>query len=122
VISKVEATLPNRYHGVAVPLRLAFRTKIERATKRSGEILEDFAGDTRRKPLRGEICTMDKILIDERYELWDMAGSGGMGEVYLASIGKSRSSCSRPATRVTRSSWSASGTRPVVPRLSTTRT
>jgi hypothetical protein len=84
VISKVEATLPNRYHGVAVPLRLAFRTKIERATKRSGEILEDFAGDTRRKPLRGEICTMDKILIDERYELWDMAGSGGMGEVYLA--------------------------------------
>src|SRR5919112_4504395 len=27
---------------------------------------------------------MDKILIDERYELWDLAGSGGMADVYLA--------------------------------------
>jgi eukaryotic-like serine/threonine-protein kinase len=27
---------------------------------------------------------MDKTLIDERYELWDLAGSGGMADVYLA--------------------------------------
>jgi len=27
---------------------------------------------------------MDKTLIDERYEIWDLAGSGGMADVYLA--------------------------------------
>src|ERR687898_1135524 len=27
---------------------------------------------------------MDKTLIDERYELWELAGSGGMADVYLA--------------------------------------
>jgi eukaryotic-like serine/threonine-protein kinase len=84
VISKVEITLPNRYRGVAVPLRSAYRTKIERAIKGSGEILEDFAADTRRKPPRGVICIMDKTLIDERYELRNLAGSGGMADVYLA--------------------------------------
>jgi serine/threonine protein kinase len=84
VISKVEVTLPNRYRDVAVPLRSAYRTKIERATKGSGKILEDFAADTRRKSLRGVICIMDKTLIDERYELRDLAGSGGMADVYLA--------------------------------------
>jgi tRNA A-37 threonylcarbamoyl transferase component Bud32 len=84
VISKVEVTLPNRYQSVAVPLRSAYRTKIERATKGSGEILEDLAADTRRKPLRGVICIMGKTLIDERYELRDLAGSGGMADVYLA--------------------------------------
>src|SRR5918995_1909258 len=80
----VEVTLPNRYRDVAVPLRSAYRTKIERATKGSGEILEDLAVDIRRKPLRCVICIMDKTLIDERYELWDLAGSGGMADVYLA--------------------------------------
>ena len=43
-----------------------------------------MAADTRRKPLRGVICIMDKTLIDERYELRDLAGSGGMADVYLA--------------------------------------
>jgi hypothetical protein len=84
VITKVEVTLPNRYRGVAVPLRSAYRTKIERATKGSGEILEGFAADTRRKSLRGVIRIMDKTLIDERYELRNLAGSGGMADVYLA--------------------------------------
>jgi eukaryotic-like serine/threonine-protein kinase len=84
VISKVELKLPNRYRGVAVPLRSAYRTKIERAIKGRGEILEDFAADTRRKALRGVIRIMDKTLIDERYELRNLAGSGGMADVYLA--------------------------------------
>src|SRR5215213_9317926 len=80
----VEVTLPNRYRGVAVPLRSAYRTKIERATNGSGEIRENFATDTRRKSLRGVIYIMDKTLIDERYELRNLAGSGGMADVYLA--------------------------------------
>jgi eukaryotic-like serine/threonine-protein kinase len=84
VISKAEVTLPNCYRGVAVPLRSAYKTRIERAIKGSGEILEDFAADTRRKPPRGVICIMDKTLIDERYELRNLAGSGGMADVYLA--------------------------------------
>ena len=84
VTSKVEVALPNRYRGVAVPLRLAYRTKIKRAIKGSGEILEVFAADTRRKRLRGVIRIMDKTLINERYELRNLAGSGGMADVYLA--------------------------------------
>ena len=80
----LKVTLPNRYRGVANPLRSAYRTKIERANKGSGEILEDFAADTRRKPVRGVICIMDKTLIYERYELRHLAGSGGMADVYLA--------------------------------------
>src|SRR5918998_668144 len=51
---------------------------------KSGEILEDFAADTRRKPPTGVIRFMGKTLIDERYELRDLVGSGGMAEVYLA--------------------------------------
>jgi eukaryotic-like serine/threonine-protein kinase len=81
---KVEGSLPNRYRGVAVPLRSAYRTRIERAIEGSGEIFEDFAADTWHEPLRGVVCIMDKTLIDERYELRTLAGSGGMADVYLA--------------------------------------
>jgi eukaryotic-like serine/threonine-protein kinase len=49
-----------------------------------GIILEDFAADTRRKRPTGVICFMGKNLIDERYELRGLVGSGGMAYVYLA--------------------------------------
>ena len=52
VIADVAPTLPNRYLDVAVPLRPAYRTKIERAIEGSGEHFEDFAADTGVKPKR----------------------------------------------------------------------
>src|ERR671911_1735909 len=81
---KVEGSLPNRYRGVAVPLRSAYRTKDRKGNRRKWGIFEDFAADTWHEPLRGVICIMDKTLIDERYELRTLAGSGGMADVYLA--------------------------------------
>ena len=81
---KVEGSLPNRYPGVAVPLRSAYRTKDRKGNRRKWGIFEDFAADTWHEPLRGVICIMDKTLIDERYELRTLAGSGGMADVYLA--------------------------------------
>jgi hypothetical protein len=45
---------------------------------------EGFGADTRRKAPKGVICIMDKTLIDERYELRDLVGSGGMADVFLA--------------------------------------
>jgi eukaryotic-like serine/threonine-protein kinase len=50
----------------------------------SGEILEDSAAETRRRPPTGIICLMGKALVDERYDLRDLVGSGGMADVYLA--------------------------------------
>ncbi|HEX4992886.1 MAG TPA: hypothetical protein VFV45_06590, partial [Rubrobacteraceae bacterium] len=51
---------------------------------KSGEILEDFAAEARRKRPTGVICFMGKNLIDGRYERRELVGSGGMAEVYLA--------------------------------------
>jgi serine/threonine protein kinase len=69
--------LPSLY-GRPIELRLKGQPK------GSGETLEDLAADTRRKPLRSVAYIMDKTLIDERYELRELAGSGGMADVYLA--------------------------------------
>jgi serine/threonine protein kinase len=49
-----------------------------------GKTLEDFAADTRRKPPTGVTCSMGKSLIDKRYELRGLLGSGGMANVFLA--------------------------------------
>jgi hypothetical protein len=49
-----------------------------------GKTLEDFAADRRRKPPTAVMRFMKKSLIDERYELRGLLGSGGMADVYLA--------------------------------------
>jgi eukaryotic-like serine/threonine-protein kinase len=55
-----------------------------RSNGRKWGILEDSAGEARRKPLAGINHLMRRILIDERYDLRHLVGSGGMADVYLA--------------------------------------
>ena len=49
-----------------------------------GKTLEFFAANTRRKLPTGVIWSMYNTLIDKRYELRGLVGSGGMADVFLA--------------------------------------
>ena len=49
-----------------------------------GKTLEYFAANTRRKLPTGVIWSMYNTLIDKRYELRGLVGSGGMADVFLA--------------------------------------
>ncbi len=82
--ARAGVALPNRYRRVAVPLRSIPKLLSSRQPHVSGEILEDFATNTRCNPPTGVIRFMGKTFIDERYELRGLVGSGGMADVYLA--------------------------------------
>src|SRR5215212_3045135 len=75
-----------RYRTVTGVLPCLYVRPIEHnlTVRGSGENLEAFAADTPRGPPRSVICIMGKTLIDERYKLRALLGSGGMAEVYLA--------------------------------------
>src|SRR5215211_1584478 len=83
-IANVKVTLSNRYRGVATPLRSAFRLRFKGQPKEVGKTLEYFAANTRRKLPTSLTRSMGKSLIDERYELRELVGSGGMADVFLS--------------------------------------
>jgi hypothetical protein len=58
--------------------------KSSQVTEGSGEILEDFAAEARSRLPTGVTHLMGKNLVDNRYEMRGLVGSGGMANVFLA--------------------------------------